>query len=206
MEISMYVDRYKQARFNFFKWRHELEFIQKFTLAFAFACLTGLMALYVRVYLPWTPIPITGQTFAVLLSAIVLGRWGGVSQLMYVGLGVAGVPWFAGADIFYTGGYLVGFILAAFFLGSYTDNYVRSRNFSRMLPLMLIANFVIIYICGLAWLYYAFYSTGLSFSFTEFMAIGATPYIAGDLLKIFAATSVGKLVTPKKAFGNELDA
>jgi biotin transport system substrate-specific component len=96
MEITVYVDKYKRIRYDFFKWRYELELVNKVVLAFGFACLTGLLA-QVRFYLPWTPVPITGQTFAVMLAAILLGRyWGGISQGMYVGIGAAGAPWFAG--------------------------------------------------------------------------------------------------------------
>jgi len=204
METGIYIDRYKNMRFNFFKWRHELEFLQKLALAFFFACLTGLMAVFVRFHLPWTPVPVTGQTFAVFLSALVLGRWGGVSQVMYVGLGVAGVPWFAaGPGVAFTGGYLIGFIVAAFFLGHFIDSYVSSRNFSRTFPLMLVANFVIIYGLGLPWLYVA---TGSSLGLMELLAAGAIPFVAGDLTKIVAASAVGKAIMPKKAYGSELDA
>ena len=59
--------------------------------------------------LPWTPVPITAQTFAVLMAGVVIsGRWwGGISQVMYLAVGLLGVPWFAGM----TGGYgvLLGF-------------------------------------------------------------------------------------------------
>ena len=61
-----------------------------------------------KFYLPGNAlVPITGQTFAILLAGVVLGRWGGISQCIYVGLGVMGVPWFAsvtGSTI----GYLIG--------------------------------------------------------------------------------------------------
>ena len=122
MEMSLYIDKYKQIRYNFFKWRYELDVAHKVVLALGFACLTGFLA-QVRFYLPWTPIPITGQSFAVLLSAIILERWSGISQVMYAGVGAAGVPWFAGwkggigVIAGPTGGYIIGFIIAAFFLG-----------------------------------------------------------------------------------------
>lgn len=62
MEINMYLDKYKLIRYNFFKWRYELELIHKISLAFFFACLTGLFA-QLKFYIPWTPVPITGQVF-----------------------------------------------------------------------------------------------------------------------------------------------
>jgi len=115
----MYMDKYKYARYNSFKWRYELNLLYKITLAIGFACLTGLLAQF-RFYLPGSPVPITGQTFAVLIAGILLGKWGGISQGMYVGFGAMGVPWFAGmnAGLAYllgpTGGYIIGFIFAAF--------------------------------------------------------------------------------------------
>jgi biotin transport system substrate-specific component len=98
MEINMYVNKYKYARYAFFKWRYQLELYHKVILAVSFACVTGLLA-QVRFYLPGSPIPLTGQTFAVVLSAVLLGKWwGGVSQSIYLGVGMAGVPWFAGMN------------------------------------------------------------------------------------------------------------
>ncbi|MCJ7697480.1 MAG: biotin transporter BioY, partial [Thermoplasmata archaeon] len=70
MEITMYVNKYKHARYMFFKWRYQLEFYHKVILAISFACVTGILA-QIRFYLPGSPVPLTGQTFAVLLSAIV---------------------------------------------------------------------------------------------------------------------------------------
>ena len=74
---------------------------------------------------------------------------------IYGGLGAAGVPWLTGwsSGLGATGGYLIGFILAALFLGHFTDTYIRSRSFLSMLALMLFANFVLVYVPGapLAW-------------------------------------------------------
>lgn len=211
MEMSIYMGRYKDARYNFFKWRHELEFLNKLFLALAFACLTGLLAQF-RLYLPWTPVPITGQTFAVLLSAVILGRWGGVSQGMYVGFGAAGVPWFAGgaAGILVlagpTGGFLIGFMVSAFFLGHVVDSYVGSRKLMSMLPLMLFVNFIIIHGLGLTQLYlWLYFAKGSSVGLYELLMMGTIPFVVGDLTKIAAAATIGKGITPKQAYGNEMD-
>ena len=67
MEINLVINKYKSARYNFFKWRTELELGYKLILILGFTCITGLLA-QVRFYLPWSPVPITGQTFAVLLT------------------------------------------------------------------------------------------------------------------------------------------
>jgi len=148
MEIAARINR---AKYDVFRWRYELTIPKKLTLAVGIACLTGLLA-QVRFPLPWSPIPITGQTFAVLLAGVLLGRWwGGTSLAIYAGLGAVGVPWFTGwsSGLGATGGYLIGFILAALFLGHFTDKYVRSRSFLSVLVLMLFASLILIYVAGL---------------------------------------------------------
>ena len=208
----MYVDKYKNARYNFFKWRYQLEFYHKVILAISFACITGLLA-QVRFYLPWSPVPLTGQTFAVLLSAVVLGKWwGGISQSIYLGVGIAGLPWFAGMNSGFaylagpTGGYLVGFVLAAFFLGYFMDRYVKSRTYWTMFGLMLFANFGIVFGLGLLQLY-GFYSvTGASIDLWGLLLMGLIPFIIGDTIKIAVAAGVACSITPKQAYGKEVDA
>ena len=211
MKMSVYIDKYKDVRYNFFKWRYELELFHKAVIAIGFACLTGLAA-QVRFYLPWTPVPITGQTFAVLLSAILLGRWGGITQCIYAGLGAAGVPWFAGWDggigviTGPTGGYIIGFIIAAFFIGHFVDRYIRSRSFLSMLTLMLFANFVLIYGPGLLQLYvWLSLVKGFSVGFWELLMMGAIPFIIGDITKVVAAAALTKVITPKKPYNGEVD-
>ena len=211
MEITMYMDIYKNARYNFFKWRYELELLHKIFLAFAFACLTGLLAQF-RFYLPWNAlVPITGQTFAVILAGVLLGTWGGISLCMYAGIGAMGVPWFAnfqggiGAITGSTGGYIIGFVIAAFFLGYVTDRYIRSRSFSSMLPLMLFATFVLIYVPGLVYLYFYLNALGVSVGILELLSLGMIPFIVGDIIKTVAAAAVAKGITPKRAYGGEVD-
>jgi biotin transport system substrate-specific component len=211
MEITKYMDRYEQVTYDFFKWRYELGTINKIVLSLAFACLTGMLA-QVRIYLPWTPVPITGQTFAVLLCGIVLGRWGGVSQGMYAGIGMAGVPWFAGWSggiaviTGPTGGYIIGFVFAAFFLGYVVDRYLWSRSFFSILMLMFFANFVLIYGPGLFQLYvWLSLVKGASIGIWELLIMGAIPFIAGDVTKVVVAASVTRGITPKRAYNGEID-
>jgi biotin transport system substrate-specific component len=211
MENTKYIDKYEQATYDFFKWRYELDTVHKIVLSFGFACLTGFLA-QIRIYLPWTPVPITGQTFAVLLCGIIIGRWGGVSQGMYAGIGMAGVPWFAGWSggiaviTGPTGGYIIGFILAAFFLGYVVDRYIWSRSFLSMLILMLFANFVLIYGPGLFQLYlWLSLVKGASIEIWELLIMGAIPFIAGDVIKVVVAASVTKGITPKRAYNGEVD-
>ena len=131
------LDDFKKAGDFVFKWSRSLTIAKKIAFALTLACATGLSA-QVRIPLPFTPVPITMQTFLVLISGVILGRrWGGLSQIMYVGVGVLGIPWFAGSSIFGpTGGYLIGFILAAFFLGHVIDTYLHLRNFTSLLLLI----------------------------------------------------------------------
>ena len=212
MEITLYVNKYKNARFAFFKWRYQLEIYNKVILAISFACLTALLA-QVRFYLPGSPVPLTGQTFAVLISAIILGKWwGGVGQSIYLGVGIAGVPWFAGMNggLAYiagpTGGYLIGFVLAAFFLGFCVDNYVRSRKYWTMFALMLFANFGIVFGLGLAQLYGWLTITGATVDLWGLLMMGLIPFIIGDTIKIAIAAGMASSITPKQAYDREVDA
>ena len=210
--MSTVVARLNQNKYDVFKWRYELSIPKKLVLALGMAALTGLLA-QLRFHLPWSPVPVTGQTLAVLLAGVLLGKWwGGISLGMYAGLGIAGVPWFAGLNggLAYlagpTGGYIVGFILAALFLGYLTDNYIRSRSFLSMLGLMLFANFVLIYVPGLLqlglWLNLI---KGEPTALSSLLMVGAVPFIAGDITKAVAAALIAKVITPKTAYGKEVD-
>jgi biotin transport system substrate-specific component len=211
MEINMYVNKYNHARYAFFKWRYQLELYNKVILAVSFACITALLA-QLRFYIPGSPVPLTGQTFAVVLSAVVLGKWwGGISQSIYLGVGMAGVPWFAGMNGGFaylagpTGGYLIGFVLAAFFLGYCVDTYVRSRKYWTMFALMLFANFGIVFGFGLIQLYGWLSLTGASVDLWGLLLMGLIPFIIGDTIKIAVAAGIASGITPKQAFGKEVD-
>jgi biotin transport system substrate-specific component len=204
--------RIDQTKYNVFKWRYELSIPKKLGLALGVAILTGLLA-QLRFYLPWSPVPLTGQTFGALLAGMMLGTWwGGVSMSLYMGLGAAGVPWFQGWSGGWaylagpTGGYIVGFILAALFLGYFTDKFVRSRGFFAMFGLMLIANFILIYGPGLLQLNLWLTNVkGTPVDFGQLLTMGAIPFIAGDITKAAIAALIVRGVTPKKAYGKETD-
>jgi biotin transport system substrate-specific component len=204
MEITLYINKFKDLRYNFFKWKYETGYVYKLLFAFNFALLTAILA-QVKFYLPGNAfVPITGQTFAVLLAGVVLGRWGGISQIMYVGMGAVGLPWFAnisGSTI----GYLVGFILASFFLGYITERYVKSRMFSTMLFLMFFTSFVLIYIPGLTYLYFYMNSIGFSLNIFELLSIAVIPFIVGDIIKAVVAAFLTKAISPKRSYGREVD-
>jgi len=201
-----------QAKYDAFKWRYELSIPKKLVLALGMACLTGLMA-QVKFYLPWSPVPITGQTFAVLLAGVLLGRWwGGTSLAIYAGLGAAGLPWFAGLNsgLGYlagpTGGYIIGFILAALFLGYFTDRHIRSRSFFSMLGLMLFANFVLLHIPGLVQLHFWLSLVkGEAVTLSQLLMMGTIPFIAGDVTKAVVAAAITRGIIPKHAYNGEID-
>ncbi len=207
MQSQEILNRYYQTRYNIFTWRYNANIIYKILMVFCMACITGLLA-QTRIYLPWSPVPVTGQTFAVLMSGVLLGAaWGGLSQFVYLGLGLAGIPWFTGGKsglsvlLGPTGGYLIGFIIASLFIGYIVDKYARSRNFLPMLILMTAANFIIIYGLGLAnlsiWLKVV---NGSSVSFWKLLMMGAIPFIPGGIFKIILAAGLTKVITPKKDF------
>jgi len=209
MEIAA---RINQTKYEVFRWRYELSIPKKLALALGIALLTGLAA-QLRVPLPWSPVPLTGQTFAVLLAGVLLGRWwGGVSLALYAGLGIAGVPWFTGfgSGLGYlagpTGGYIIGFIFAALFLGYFTDKYVRARSFVSMLALMLFANFILIYVPGLLQLgLWVSLVKGQAIILTNLLMMGAIPFIIGDITKAVLAAAIARGITPKLAYNGEVD-
>jgi len=209
LEIVTTINR---AKYDAFRWRYELSIPKKLVLALGVACLIGLAA-QVRFPIPWSPVPITGQTFAVLLAGVLLGRWwGGTSIAIYAGLGAIGLPWFTGwtggIGILAgpTGGYIMGFILAALFLGHFTDKYVRSRSFFSMLGLMLFANFVLIHIPGLIQLHFWLSLVkGEAVTLSQLLMMGTIPFIAGDVTKAIAAAAISRGITPKHAYNGEVD-
>lgn len=210
MAISNTFKSYGGLFCSFHSWRKQASLAQKLLLTLGMAALTGLAA-QIQIPLPGTPVPITGQTFAVLLSGVLLGRvWGGASQAIYVGLGALGLPWFAGLKggsmvVFgLTGGYLLGFVLAAVFLGAMTESRAGSKNYFSLIGLMWFASFVLIQVPGLSVLALWFkVTTGTVPSLQEILNLGFLPFVPGDVIKILLAASVAKVVLPKNSYASQ---
>jgi biotin transport system substrate-specific component len=133
--------------------------------------------------LPFTPVPITGQTLAVLLGAAALGKGRALAGVgAYLGLGAAGVGWFAptGGSTY---GYLAGFALAAWLVG-HLASVGGDRRPLRAAGTMALGNLVI-YVAGVAWLA-PFLDVGLG----EAVSLGVVPFLWGDALKIVMAAAL----------------
>ena len=197
------MDNYYTTRKNVFERIQDANTATKILMSFMMACFTGIMA-QIIIPLPWTPVPITAQTFAVLCSGLFLGRkYGVLSQVIYIALGVAFIPWFGGMTgglevlLGSTGGFLIGFIIASYFVGMISEKYAEARSFRKMALTIGIANFALIYIPGLAGLALFLGFQGTSVGIIDLLMMGLIPFIAGDIVKILAAASVSKVFLPK---------
>ncbi|HNQ35475.1 MAG TPA: biotin transporter BioY [bacterium] len=159
-------------------------------LSLTLAGVTGLLA-GIRVPLPFTPIPLTGQVLGVYLAGLLLDApFAGLSLLFYLVLGLAGLPWFAGwQGLNYAGflaypsaGYLLGFIPAAFLIGRLLEDPAR-RSLARQV-LAYSAGTAVFYFCGAAWLAAL---TGAGFIRT--LAMSVYPFVIFDLLKALMVAS-----------------
>ena len=150
------------------------------------AGLTALAAQW-RIHLPFTPVPITGQTFAVLLTGASLGwKLGAAGQLLYVGVGALGAPVFSDASGGFevltgaTGGYLIGFVVAAGLVG-WMAEHRQDRTFATMFTAFILGSLVV-YVFGVAGLIIS-----ADMSLSGAMEDGVAPFLLGDLIKASGA-------------------
>jgi biotin transport system substrate-specific component len=159
--------------------------IAKYAAFSALFTVAMVAAAHVRIPLPFTPVPVTLQTFVVLVAGLCLGSmWGGLSQAQYIGLGLLGAPAFAGgvaAFVGPTGGYLVGMVIAAVLTGAI---YARYRTTWGALAACL-AGHAAIFAFGCMWLV-ALSGEGIAAA----LAIGLVPFIPGMVLKTAAAVAL----------------
>lgn len=204
MPINSNINKLHEIQTSWYTWRNNASTITMIGLSFLVACFTGIMA-QVSIATPWSPVLITFQTFAVLLAGAFLGgKWGGFSMILYTVLGILGMPWFTSMEhglawIFSaSGGYIIGFILAATFIGYVFDHYNNSRKPIQTVVLMLIANFVVIYIPGLIGLYFFMANSGEILTLSQLLLAGLVPFIVGDLIKIAIASGISTSILPKE--------
>jgi biotin transport system substrate-specific component len=161
--------------------------IMDVVLVSAGAALTAIAA---QVEIPLWPVPITGQTLAVLLVGSSLGALRGtLSMLLYAVLGIVGLPVFsgaaAGASIILgpTGGYIIGFVFAAAFTG-----WIAQRSWDRKILraiLGFLGGTVVVFAMGLPWLAF---SLGLNLEQT--LSAGLYPFIIGGVIKMVVASVI----------------
>ncbi len=146
----------------------------------------GLLA-QLAVHLPFTPVPVTGQTLGVVLAGSALGwRRATLALGLYLVAGLAGIPWFAGHASGWQGpltGYLVGFVAAAAVCG-WAAGHRGDRTVPRALATM-VAGEVVLYAIAVPWL-----AAGLHVGLARAMALGCTPFLAGDAVKMALASGL----------------
>ncbi len=154
------------------------------------AVMVGVFA-QIAIPLPFTPVPLTGQTFAVLLAGAALGSVRGIlSMLLYTIVGLVGVPWFAeGSSGFAmpSFGYIIGFIAAAGLVG-----WLAERGWTRNAldtALAMVLGNVLIYTVGVTWLKFS-----LGATWASAIELGMTPFLLGDGFKILLAAGLFPLL------------
>jgi biotin transport system substrate-specific component len=151
-----------------------------------------LTAVAAQIAIPMWPVPITGQTFAVLLVGAVLGASrGALSMITYFSLGAAGLPVFTGAaagiTFGTTFGYLVGFIAAAAVVGWFAQlNW--HKTISGVIASFAIGN-AVIYLFGLPWLAFALSNLSLASDISAVLMAGLVPFLVGDAIKMALAAA-----------------
>ena len=164
-----------------------LDRTRSISLVFAFSLLVALCA---QIVIPVGPVPITGQTFAVLLTGALLGsRLGAMAMIVYLIEGASGLPFFYGghgglAHFFGpTGGYLVAFPAGAFITGAFAENGWDKRFWSAVVA-MAVGSLVIL-LAGWAWFAVVMHTSPLAA-----FQVSVMPHIAGDLIKILLAAAL----------------
>ncbi|MCX7816022.1 MAG: biotin transporter BioY [Syntrophales bacterium] len=160
-----------------------------------FGALTAVGA-YISIPLP--PVPITMQTFFVVLSGLLLGKtMGAMSQLVYLFLGIMGLPVFAGGKagmgVLFgpTGGYLIGFVCGAYVIGYVVS--LREESSVKWFVFSALTGLILVYGLGLFQLMVV-----AQLSFQKTIAVGLAPMIPGELIKVVLAALIAKKVKSLK--------
>ena len=156
----------------------------------------------VEIVLPFTPVPITGQTFGVLLIGAAYGsKRGAATMIAYIAAGALGLPFFSGGGSGMriltgaTAGYLAGFVVAARVIGLLSERGLERSVRTSLIP--FIAGTLIIYVFGVAWL------SVIVGGFGKALTLGVLPFLVGDGFKLVAASlalpAAWSLVAPQAA-------
>lgn len=165
-------------------------FLRNFLIVLATSVLFGLAA-SISIPLPFTPVPISFTAQLILLFSVLLGKRGSYATLAYLAQGAMGLPVFAngasgiGCFLGPTGGYLIGFAVASFVVGSFSDR-MREKSGSKIFGLMLAGN-ALFYVFGLPHL-------ALIVGSQNALKFGLYPFIATDILKLILAQRALKAV------------
>jgi len=164
-----------------------LDWTRSVSLAVVFSLLTALAA---QIVIPIGPVPITGSTFAVLLTGALLGsRLGAMAMIAYLIEGTSGLPFFYGGHggiahlLGPTGGYLVAFPAAAFIAGAFAENGWDKRFFTAVAAMAV--GSIVILLAGWVW-FSILMHTPLLVAFE----LSVAPHIIGDVIKILLAAAV----------------
>lgn len=176
-----------------------LDWTRSVSLAVAFSLLTALAA---QIVIPVGPVPITAQTFAVLLTGALLGsRLGAMAMIVYLVEGASGLPFFYGGHggithlLGPTGGYLIAFPAAAFITGAFAENGWDKRFYSAVAAMAV--GSIVILVAGWAWFSILMHTAPIAA-----FKLSVMPHIAGDIIKILLAAAVlptGWAVLKRKA-------
>jgi len=166
--------------------------LRMMVFASLFAALTAAGA-YIQIPIPFSPVSVTLQVFFVLLAGCILkSKWGSLSMIVYSLLGIAGLPVFAGGSsgigvlLGPTGGYIIGFILAAYIIGKLSEKTEKSTRSPLLVnTLNMSAGIFVIYLCGVLQLMIVA-QIGLGVALT----LGAIPFLPGEIVKTAVATYI----------------
>lgn len=163
-----------------------------------FIAITAVLA-QIILPLPFTPVPVNFALVGVMLSGIILGsKKGALCQFIYILLGMAGLPIFAGFSggigkvLGPTGGYLLSYPVVSFLCGKYIE--IFGRKFSNFI-ISTVVSLILCYIVSTIWIMFL-----MKLTFVSAVTIGVLPFIIGDLLKIFVLVFIAQAIYKRKDF------
>ena len=167
--------------------------LQEITRIAFFAALTAVLAFLV-IPLPFSPVPITGQTLGVMLAGLLLnGKHALLSQFIYLLLGLGGLPIFAGGNsgpgalLGPTGGFIWAFLPAAYFIGRFTGGLDSGKSVFYIFFILFSGGGLLIYVPGIVQLMLV-----MDLSVIETVTVALIPFLPGDLLKMLLAFLVAR--------------